>query len=64
MKVVDARLSSGEVITITEKSFVERIATRQGWMDYERPFEASFGGGMTALVNPKFIVWARVMERA
>jgi len=62
MKWVDARLSTGEIVTIYEEWFVRVIDEVHEWTMCKPP-EANFGSGMVARVNPKFIVWARVMEK-
>jgi hypothetical protein len=62
MKVVDARLSTGETVTIAEEWFVAVVDRGASW-ERADVVEAHFGSGMVAMVNPKFIVWARILER-
>lgn len=61
MKVVDARLSTGEPIIIREEWFVRAAENQSDWREV-LPVMGDFGGGLQAKVNPKFIVWLRVMD--
>lgn len=60
MKVVDARLSTGEVVIIREEWFIRQFENSRDWREV-LPVWAE-AGPMKMKVNPKFIVWLRILE--
>ena len=61
MRVAEVRLSTGELLLITKEWFIDIVA-RGGPYTETSHVEAHYGDG-TISVNPKFIVWARVLEK-
>jgi hypothetical protein len=60
MKIVDARLSTGEVVLIKEEWFIKQVENRSDWRAVDPVWAEA--GPMKMKVNPKFIVWLRILD--